>query len=109
MRTFKIATAMLGVGLAGVLCAGAAGAAPADSDVPTVVVHYSDLTLGTDSGVKQLYRRIVSASKQVCPDARSLSLQYQVQVCRDQAVTRAIEQVHNPRLVALHAAHAKNG
>jgi len=109
MRTFKIATAILGAGLAGVLCAGAAGAATADSDLPTVVVHYSDLTLGTDSGVNQLYRRIVFAAKQVCPDESDLRLQSRVQACRDQAVARAIEQIHNPRLAALYAAHAKNG
>jgi len=101
---------MLGAGLAGVLCAGAASAATAaDSDLPTVVVHYSDLSLGTDSGVNQLYRRIVYAAKRVCPDARDLSRQQQVQLCRDQAVAGAIEQIHNPRLAALHAAHARNG
>ncbi len=109
MRTFKIATALLGVGFMGVLCAGAAGAASLDSDPPTVVVHYSDLALGTDSGLNALYRRIVFAAKQVCPDQRDLSLQHKVQICRDQAVARAIEQIHNPRLAALHAAHAKNG
>jgi len=112
MRTSKIAAAMLGAGLAALLVAGAAGAATADSDVPSVVVHYSDLNLGTDTGVNQLYRRIVSAARQVCPDQgdlRNLSLQHKIQDCRDQAVERAIEQIHNTRLVAVHAAHAKNG
>jgi len=112
MRTFKIAAAMLGASLAGVLGAGAASAATADGDVPSVVVRYSDLNLGTDTGVNQLYRRIVFAARQVCADPgdlRNLSLQHKIQVCRDQAVARAIEQIHNVRLAAVHAAHAKNG
>jgi UrcA family protein len=109
MKTFKIATAMLGAGLAGVLCAGAASAATTDSDPPTVVLHYSDLTLGTESGVDQLYRRIVFAAKQVCPDEGDLIRQQRAKVCRDQAVARAIAQIHNSRLAEVYAAHAKKG
>src|SRR5580698_4785928 len=65
MSTFKpsraaVALLLLG-GLAGVMAAGAAGAATSDNDPPSIVVKYSDLSLATDSGVNQLYRRIVSA------------------------------------------------
>jgi UrcA family protein len=93
------------------MAAGAAGAATPDSDVPTVVVKYSDLTLETDGGVNQLYRRIVSAAKQVCPDypLHDLGAQRQVEVCRSQAIARAVRQIDNARLAALYATRSKNG
>ncbi len=114
MSTFKprragLALLLLG-GLAGVMAAGVAGAATSDNP-PSVVVKYSDLTLATDSGVNQLYRRIVSAAKQVCPDSpiRDFGLQRQVEACRSQAVARAVRQIDNSRLAALHATRSKNG
>jgi UrcA family protein len=115
MSTFKpgragVALLLLG-GLAGVMAAGAAGAATSDNDPPSIVVKYSDLTLATDSGVNQLYRRITAAARQVCPDApiRDLGMRQQVQACRNQAVARAVRQIDNSRLAALHASHTKNG
>jgi UrcA family protein len=108
-RRAGFALLLLG-GLAGVMAAGVAGAATSD-DLPSVVVKYSDLTLATDSGVNQLYRRIVFAAKQVCPDSslRDLGLQRQVEACRNQAIARAVRQIDNSRLAALHASHGKNG
>ena len=97
--------------LAGVMAAGSASAATRESDLPSVVVKYSDLTLATDSGVNQLYRRIMSAAKQVCPDApiRDFGAQRQMQQCRNQAAAKAIQQIDNPRLAALYAVRSKNG
>jgi UrcA family protein len=115
MSTFKpsrAAVALLLLGsLAGVMAAGAAGAATFDNDPPSVVVKYSDLTLATDSGVNQLYRRIMAAARQVCPDSpiRDFGMQRQVQACRNQAVAKAVRQIDNSRLAALHASHTKNG
>jgi UrcA family protein len=108
-RRAKLALLLLG-GFASVMAAGAAGATTSD-DPPSVVVKYSDLTLATDSGVNQLYRRIVSAARQVCPDSpiRDFGLMRQVEACRSQAVARAVQQINNSRLAALHASHAKNG
>jgi UrcA family protein len=112
MSTFKpsraaVALLLLG-GLAGVM---AAGAATSYDDPPSVVVKYSDLALATDSGVNQLYRRIMSAARQVCPDSsiRDLGMQRQVEACRNQAVAKAVRQIDNSRLAALHATHTKNG
>jgi UrcA family protein len=96
--------------LAGIMAAGSAGAASLDSDVPSVVVKYSDQSLATDEGVHALYRRITHAAEQVCPDAtRDLSRQVRVSQCRDQAIARAIRQIGNSRLAALHAVRSKNG
>jgi UrcA family protein len=95
--------------LAGIMAAGAAGAASL-GDVPSVVVKYSDQSLATDEGVHALYRRITHAAEQVCPDAtRDLSRQVRVSQCRDQAIARAIRQIGNSRLAALHAVRSKNG
>jgi UrcA family protein len=109
-RRAGLALLLLG-GLAGVMAAGAAGAAASDNDPPRVVVKYSDLSLATDSGVNQLYRRIVYAAKRVCPDApiRDFALMRQVEACRNQAVAGAVRQIDNSRLAALHASRTKNG
>ena len=108
----KLALVALGA-VAGVLGVGTAGAAGTDGDVPSVVVKYSEQSLGTDSGVKALYAQIVRASKQVCPTApesiRDQRLQTLIEQCRDQAIARAIHKIDNERLAALYAAHSKNG
>jgi UrcA family protein len=103
----KIALAVL-AGLAGVMAGTAAGAA---SDVPKVVVKYSDASLATDSGVQDLYRRITSAAKKVCPNAsiRDLAGWREVEECRNQAISQAIRQIDNSRLAALYATRSKNG
>ncbi len=115
MSTFKpsraaVAMLLLG-GLAGAMAAGAAGAATSDNDPPSVVVKYSDLTLATDSGVNKLYRRIMSAARQVCPDSpiRDFGMLRQVEACRNQAGARAVRQMDNSSLAALHASRTKNG
>lgn len=106
----KLALLALGA-VAGTFVLGAANAAGTDGDVPSIVVKYSDQNLATDSGVKELYARILRAARQVCPDAsfRDLKMQQLVQECRDQAVARAIRKVDNSQLAALYAAHSKNG
>jgi UrcA family protein len=97
--------------LAGIMAAGAASAAGHDSDVPSIVVKYSDQSLATDDGAYALYRRITSAAKRVCPDAstKDLSRLAKAEQCREDAVARAIRQIDNSRLAALHAARSKNG
>ena len=97
--------------LAGIMAAGAASAARLDSDGASVVVKYSRQSLATDEGVNALYRRITAAARTVCPDAsiHNLGLWTQVQHCRNEAIARAVQQIDNSRLAALHAAHSKNG
>jgi UrcA family protein len=106
----KVALLVLGT-FAGVMAAGAASAASPESDVPTVVVHYSEQSLASDEGVKVLYRRIVAAAKEVCPESptRNLAQYMRVEQCRSDAIVRAVRQVDNSRLAALHAARSKNG
>jgi UrcA family protein len=105
----KIALLVL-ASLAGILAAGAAGAVNADGGVPSVVVKYDAASLATEVGVNDLYRRIMSAAKKVCPDAsiRDLVGQQRVDECRNRAVSRAIGQIDNSQLAALYASHSKN-
>jgi len=98
--------------IAGIMAAGGASAARLDSDEISVVVKYSEQSLATDDGVNALYRQITVAARQVCPaddNTRDLKRQSLIKECRNQAVARAIRQIDNSRLAALHAARSKNG
>jgi UrcA family protein len=89
----------------------AAGAATVDNDVPSLVVRYDSQSLTTDSGVQQLYRRILGAAKEVCPEEsiRDLGANARVRACRAQAVAQAIQHIDNTRLAALYASSSKSG
>lgn len=88
-----------------------AGATSFENDVPSLVVRYSEQSLMTDEGVHALYHRLVRASEQVCPDAdrNNLSKQAIAKECRQEALARAVQQIQNPRLAALHAVTRKSG
>jgi len=103
----KLATRilLLGGGLAGLAAAGAAGASAANGEVPTQVVRYSAEMLDTDSGAQAVYHRIAKAAERVCPnDSYSLLVDSRVQQCREQAISAAVNKIHNQRLAAVHAA-----
>lgn len=108
---FKFAFLMLAGGLACAATVGTAAAATPNLDVPTLVVHYSTQALETDHGVRQLYGRIVSAARQVCPDEsiRDLGSSVRVQACRAQAVAHAIQLINNSQLAALYATSSQRG
>jgi UrcA family protein len=73
-------------------------------DLPSVVVKYGDLNLGTRSGVASLHARLRSAAKQVCNelDSRVLGLRDQFAGCVSDAMTRSVARVHNPNLTRFH-------
>jgi UrcA family protein len=108
---FKFALLMLTGSLGCAMAVGTASAATVDNDVPSLVVRYNPETLATDNGVQLLYRRIVGAAKQVCPDEsiRDLGAGARVKQCRAQAVARAIQHIGNSRLAALDANSSKSG
>ncbi len=97
--------------VAGIMGFGAGAAASPSIDVHRAVVKYNPASLANDLGVNDLYRRITVAARQVCPEGsyRQFEAQHQAQQCRAQAVARAIQQIDNPRLAALHAVREKNG
>jgi UrcA family protein len=103
----RIATSMLLLGgLAGLAAGGAAGAATMNADGrQVVVVHFNSEALATESGTRNLYRRLKSAAERVCPIASDTRLvNPRVQECRQEAVTAAVKKIHNQRLAELHAA-----
>ncbi len=93
-----------------VALASPASAARAD-DVPTLVVHYNADALQSDSGAESLYRRLARAAEQVCPIPTGSRLANPlVTQCRRDAISAAVNKIHNQRLAAVHAAAgAKSG
>lgn len=105
----KFALLMLTAGLS-MAAMGTANAATADSDVRSLVIHYSPETLATDGGVQALYRKLVNASEKVCPQMQSvLWVTEDVRACRRQAIARAVAQINNPHLAALYATSSQRG
>jgi len=98
-------------GFAGLAAAGAAGASPASSDAPALAVRFSADMLATDSGARALYRRLEQAAEQVCPPqpTETRIVPEGVAKCRAQAITAAVNKIHNQRLAAVHAASSKSG
>ena len=112
----RIATSMLLIGgLVGLAAAGAAGAAEASTttptDMPGIVVRFNSDMLATESGTRTLYRRLKSAAERVCPmETNTRLVNPRVQECRQEAVTAAVNKIHNQRLAELHAAaNSKSG
>jgi UrcA family protein len=106
MTRLAIKILLLG-GFAG-LAAGAAGASPASSDVPALAVRFSADMLATDSGARALYHRLEQAAERVCPGqpTETRIVPAVVVKCREQAVTAAVNKIHNQRLAAVHAAYS---
>jgi UrcA family protein len=87
----------------------AADAPPAaGADVPTVVVRYDAASLETERGTREVYRRIVSAARAVCPDenTRDLGTLNAARECQKAAIARAVSRIHHPHLAEV-AAHDK--
>ena len=82
-------------------------------DVPTAVVKYRDLDLGSAAGIKTLYRRISAAAYSVCAAleptdlALAISLKPRYEACLSNAVADAVAKVNRPALTDF--AMAKGG
>jgi UrcA family protein len=68
-------------------------------------VYYNLSDLSTDQGLRRLYRRIETAAQEVCPgyDSADLHVVDLSQECQQQAIARAVAQIGNARLAAIHA------
>jgi UrcA family protein len=86
-------------------------AAAPGNDPPSVAVRYDDLNLSTTDGVNALYRRITVAARQVCPDPYShdLAVVAASERCQATAIAKAVGEVNNPQLAALHATRVSHG
>lgn len=84
------------------LCA-PAGAAEWDT-IPAYTVKYDDLNLSTRKGAEALYRRITAAAYQVCwpQNHGELSGDVALHTCVRKAAARAVAEINNPLLTAIH-------
>jgi len=80
----------------------------ADMDAPRLAVQYDDLDVNTEEGALTLYRRIVSAAREVCPQESKYSMRVTEisRQCVRNAVARAVREVNSPQLAKVDAAHA---
>jgi UrcA family protein len=83
----------------------AAAAAPTDA-VPRVTVRVGDLNLESRAGIAALYQRLSRASRAVCAslDGRTLRERQAYEQCRRDSMERAVRDVGNSDLLALHNA-----
>lgn len=106
-------SALVIVALAGMLVSGALTAGPKNaSGIPVLAVEYGDLDLTTAKGVQALHRRLTTAAKRVCPrtDVVVNALdRVAARECQKQALDRAVNEIGNPDLAALHAATTTRG
>ena len=106
----KVTIAMLFCGIVSAAGIGAASAAVSDEDVPSVVVKFRPESLLTDSGARTVYRKIVLAAEQVCPQSVGSALQSPaVMQCRAESITRAVMKINNSKLAAIHESATRNG
>jgi UrcA family protein len=101
MKT-KITLALLMCGIGAVAASSLASAATPDLNQPTIVVKYVPAELATYQGARRLYARLSVAAAEVCPNYGSPHwITRQVKECREQAISNAVANVHNPRLAAV--------
>jgi UrcA family protein len=87
---------------AGSLSMQTASATSSDA-TPSVVVKYDETSLTTQAGANDLYRRLETAARQVCPDD-SMRDQARRQIgrqCIKETVARAVEHINSQKLAQL--------
>jgi UrcA family protein len=92
--------ATVAIGLVG--CTSVVSTALAAAPARTATVSYADLDLDTEAGVEALYRRLLGAAHAACNplDRRGAVGEAEFQVCKAEALTRAVADIGNPRLTA---------
>jgi UrcA family protein len=83
-------------------------AAAGNFAIPKTTVHYGELNLHSSAGVQALYARLKSAAKNVCAaqDGRSLQAQFAFRACVATSLERAVLEVRNDAVLALHLENA---
>jgi UrcA family protein len=70
---------------------------------PTAIaVSYSDLDLGTRSGVTTMYARLEGAAKSVCTTRAGSWSRHEVSLCVDSTIRQAVARIGAPQLVILY-------
>ena len=84
--------------------------AAAEIDVPSVVVKYDDLNLGTDEGSRVLYNRLEFAAERVCPRVgyvTELKRNEDARRCITASVERAAKQIKSPKFAEVAASRLR--
>ena len=94
-----------------VLATGLAHAGASAEARRTVEVRYSKHELATRQGVRDVYSRLQSAARQVCPDldARDLARASQARACYREALSDAVSQISQPALSLVHTRQVGRG
>ncbi len=73
-------------------------------DIASIRVSYADLNMTNTEGAETLYSRLRRAASQVCDDFTRKSLNDMVVAkdCKNIALDRAVEEVGNQQLTAIH-------
>jgi UrcA family protein len=103
---FSARSALLVLGAATLaLASSLSQAEPALGEPQSRLVYYGDLNLNSPTGIAQLDNRIVTASRGVCGEVPQVELTrwHQTRVRYAVSVARAVAQINNPALTALHA------
>ena len=107
-KNVRVARFVVAFGVAALSC-GAASAHPSeqsDADVAKTVVNYTDLDLSKQADVRSLYARLQRASALVCgdyKDLRSLAMKRAYEVCYQESLSRAVDEVNHTAVTAMFA------
>ena len=73
---------------------------------PSVTVSFGDLDMSTPQGAERLYQRLTVAAAAVCPsyDVGDLQARRVSQLCRKDALSRALEALQSSEVAAIQAA-----
>ena len=101
----QIAALILSVLAGSAVVSGASAGTAADAAEPSITIKYSRAELATQKGTEALYARLKFAARLVCPnfDAPDLVRSVPAKACYEFALAKAVDQVQQPQLTALHA------
>jgi UrcA family protein len=113
LSILRIPSILLLATLASAITLGTATAVFAEESAPSVHVRISDLDLSKPQGSETLYRRLRTAARVVCYtyEDRLGVRDFAWKACVDQALDRAVAEVANAQLSAIHLAqtgHSKS-
>ena len=93
------------LGVVAVLGSASVVAAADRESNPSMTVHYEGLNLSSTQGAAQLYARLQGAARQVCAsfEGRELSRHAKWTACYNEALSRAVAQINQANVTALHA------
>ena len=102
---------MIALAAGAILATGLAHATASDEARHTVEVRYAKQELSTRQGVRDVYARLKSAARQVCPDidARDLGRAAKARACYQEALSDAVSRISQPALNLVHARQAVRG